>query len=177
MRGQLMSLSLESNLFGNAGCELLASGLLARVPGGWPTLPSLAELELKDNQIGSPGTASLARAFPAVPSLRYLGLADNRVDDVGVAAIALGAAALPRLVALDLSHNNRIASHGVRALSQAISAGAWPHMPPHRRDPRGKAWEGQLRGGIAVPGLDGRGLGLLDELLVARRARREAASV
>ena len=175
MRGQLMSLSLESNLFGNAGCELLASGLLARAPGGWPTLPTLAELELKDNQIGSPGTASLARAFPAVPSLRYLGLADNRVDDVGVAAIALGAAALPRLVALDLSHNNRIASHGVRALSQAISAGAWPHMPPHRRDPRGKAWEGQLRGGIAVPGLDG--LGLLDELLVARQARREAAAV
>ena len=83
--------------------------------------------------------------------------------------------ALPRLVALDLSHNNRIASDGVRALSQAISAGAWPHMPPHRRDPRGKAWEGQLRGGIAVPSLDGGRL--LDELLVARQARREAAAV
>lgn len=176
MRGQLMSLRLESNLFGNAGCELLASGLLARAPGGGLTLPTLAELELKDNQIGSPGTASLARAFPAVPSLRYLGLADNRVDDVGVAAIALGAAALPRLIALDLSHNNRIASHGVRALSQAISAGAWPHMPPHRRDPRGKAWEGRLRGGIAVPSLDGQA-GLLDELLVARQARRQAAAV
>jgi hypothetical protein len=176
MRGQLLSsLSLESNLFGNAGCELLASGLLARAPGGWPTLPSLAELELKDNQIGSPGTASLARAFPAVPSLRYLGLADNRVDDVGVIAIALGAAALPRLIALDLSHNDRIAAQGVRALAQAISAGAWPHMPPHRRDPRGKAGEGQLRGGITVPRLDG--LGLLDGLLVARQARREAAAV
>ena len=176
MRGQLMSLRLESNLFGNAGCELLASGLLARAPGGGLTLPTLAELELKDNQIGSPGTASLARAFMAVPSLRYLGLADNRVDDVGVAAIALGAAVLPRLIALDLSHNNRIASHGVRALSQAISAGAWPHMPPHRRDPRGKAWEGRLRGGIAVPSLDGQA-GLLDELLVARQARRQAAAV
>ena len=77
MRGHLVSLSLESNLFGNAGCELLASGLLARAPGGGPALPTLAELELKDNQIGGSGTASLARAFAAVPSLRYLGLADN----------------------------------------------------------------------------------------------------
>lgn len=172
MRGQLISLSLESNLFGNAGCELLASGLLARVPGGWPALPSLAELELKDNQIGSPGTASLARAFPAVPSLRYLGLADNRVDDVGVAAIALGAMELPRLVAFDLLHNRGIAAQGVRALAQAVSVGAWPHMPPHRRDPRGKAGEGRLRGGIAVPGSDG--LGLLDGLLVARHPQAAA---
>lgn len=174
MRGQLMSLSLESNLFGNAGCELLASGLLARVPGSRLALPSLTELELKDNQIGNPGTAALVRAFPAVPSLRYFGLSDNRVGDIGVTAIALGSTALLRLVALDLSHN-RIAAQGVRALEQAVSAGAWPHMPPYRRDPRGEAGEARLRGGIAVPGMDG--FGLLDRLLSARQARRNAAAV
>ena len=174
MRGQLVSLSLESNLFGNAGCELLASGLLARAPGGGPALPTLAELELKDNQIGGSGTASLARAFAAVPGLRYLGLADNRVDDVGVSAIALGAAALPRLVALDLSLNHRIAAQGMRALTKALAAGAWPHMPTHpRRDPRGKAGEGRLRAGFGVPPLDDEGL--RDELLVALDARQQAA--
>ena len=174
MRGQLVALSLESNLFGNAGCELLASGLLARAPGGGPALPTLAELELKDNQIGGSGTASLARAFAAVPGLRYLGLADNRVDDVGVSAIALGAAALPRLVALDLSLNHRVAAQGMRALTKALAAGAWPHMPTHpRRDPRGKAGEGRLRAGFGVPPLDDEGL--RDELLVALDARQQAA--
>ena len=175
-RGHLVSLSLEPNLFGNAGCELLASGLLARAPGGGPALPTLAELELKDNQIGGSGTASLARAFAAVPSLRYLGLADNRVDDVGVSAIALGAAALPRLAALDFSLNHRIAAQGMRALTKALAAGAWPHMPARpRRDPRVEAAEGRgrLRAGFDVPPLDDKGL--LDELLAALDARQQAA--
>jgi len=137
-----MSISLESNLLGNVGCELLASGLRARVPGGGLALPSLTELELKDNRVGNSGIAALVHAFPAVPTLQYFGLSDNRVDDV--AALALGATALPRLVALDLSHN-KIAAQGVRAIVHAVSAGAWPHMAPHRRDSSGKAELGRHR--------------------------------
>ena len=95
-------------------------------------------------------------------------------DTFGVSAIALGAAALPRLVALDLSLNHRVAAQGMRALTKALAAGAWPHMPTHpRRDPRGKAGEGRLRAGFGVPPLDDEGL--RDELLVALDARQQAA--
>ena len=63
---------------------------------------------------------------------------------------------------------------GMRALTKALAAGAWPHMPAHpRRDPRGEAGEGRLRAGFGVPPLDDEGL--RDELLVALDARQQAA--
>ena len=65
-------------------------------------------------------------------------------------------------------------AQGMRALTKALAAGAWPHMPTHpRRDPRGKAGEGRLRAGFGVPPLDDEGL--RDELLVALDARQQAA--
>ena len=96
-------------------------------------LPSLVQLNLDGNHIGSSGTVQLveALALGALPRLGYLNLEDNCIGDAGLKAfIACGTkGTLVGLLSLSLQIENAgITVSGVDALAAALRDGALPSL-------------------------------------------------
>jgi len=90
----IVTLSLDNNLIGDAGCQLVAASLTS--------MHSLSNLNLSFNQIGSRGVTSVMRALIGCESLRFLGLSGNVMKISGAIAMGFALAQHPRLTHLEL---------------------------------------------------------------------------
>ena len=95
----LVTLSLDNNVIGDAGCQLVAGSL--------PSMHHLSRLNLSFNQIGSRGTTSLMRAIIGCKSIQRLGLSGNMMKISGVIAMGFTLVQHLRLSVLELHHSMR----------------------------------------------------------------------
>jgi hypothetical protein len=117
-------------ILGLASVELTALGAPA-VAG----FAEVAELDLRDNQLGADGVAALVAAWSAQPPARLvaLDLSGNRAGVAG--ARALAAAPLPGLRRLALS-DSLLGRDGVVALTDGPLVARLTDLAPRRRWPR-----------------------------------------
>ena len=92
----LISLSLDNNVIGDAGCQLVAASLTS--------MHTLSRLNLSFNQIGSRGITSLMRALVGSESLTYLGLSGNVVKISAAIAMGFALAQHPRLAHIEVDN-------------------------------------------------------------------------
>jgi CheY-like chemotaxis protein/Ran GTPase-activating protein (RanGAP) involved in mRNA processing and transport len=90
----VMTLSLDNNLLGDAGCQLVAASLTS--------MHHLSSLNLSFNQIGSRGITTLMRALIGCESLTFLGLSGNVMKISGAIAMGFALAHHPRISRLEL---------------------------------------------------------------------------
>jgi len=96
LQHNLVTLSLDNNVIGDAGCQLVAGSL--------PSMHHLSRLNLSFNQIGSRGTTSLMRALIGCESIQRLGLSGNVMKISGAIAMGFTLAQHPRLSVLELDN-------------------------------------------------------------------------
>ena len=92
----VVTLSLDNNLIGDKGCQLIAASL--------PSLHHLSSLNLNFNQIKSRGMTSLMRGLIGCESITYLGLSGNMMQINGAIAMGFALSQHPRLAILDLDN-------------------------------------------------------------------------
>ncbi len=90
----VVTLSLDNNLLGDAGCQLVAASLTS--------MHHLSRLDLSFNQIGSRGVNALMRALIGCESLTFLGLSGNVMKISGAIAMGFALAQHPRLSHVEL---------------------------------------------------------------------------
>ncbi len=90
----VVTLSLDNNLLGDAGCQLVAASLTS--------MHHLSKLNLSFNQIGSRGVTTLMRALIGCESLTFLGLSGNIMKINGAIAMGFALAQHPRIKHLEL---------------------------------------------------------------------------
>ena len=90
----VVTLSLDNNLLGDAGCQLVAASLTS--------MHHLSSLNLSFNQIGSRGVTTLMRALIGCESLTFLGLSGNVMKISGAIAMGFALAQHPRISHLQL---------------------------------------------------------------------------
>ena len=90
----VVSLSLDNNMLGDAGCQLVAASLTS--------MHHLSSLNLSFNQIGSRGVTTLMRALIGCESLTFLGLSGNIMKITGAIAMGFALAQHPRISHLEL---------------------------------------------------------------------------
>lgn len=90
----IVTLSLDNNLLGDAGCQLVAASLTS--------MHHLSKLNLSFNQIGSRGVTTLMRALVGCESLTFLGLSGNVMKINGAIAMGFALAQHPRIKHLEL---------------------------------------------------------------------------
>jgi CheY-like chemotaxis protein/Ran GTPase-activating protein (RanGAP) involved in mRNA processing and transport len=90
----VVTLSLDNNLLGDAGCQLVAASLTS--------MHHLSSLNLSFNQIGSRGITTLMRALIGCESLTFLGLSGNVMKIGGAIAMGFALAQHPRIAHLEL---------------------------------------------------------------------------
>ncbi len=90
----VVSLALDNNLLGDAGCQLVAASLTS--------MHQLSKLNLSFNQIGSRGVTTLMRALVGCESLTFLGLSGNVMKINGAIAMGFALAQHPRMKHLEL---------------------------------------------------------------------------
>jgi len=96
LQHNLVSLSLDNNLIGDSGCQLVAASLTS--------MHYLSRLNLSFNQIGCRGITSLMRALLGCETINYLGLSGNVMKITGAIAMGFALAHHPRLAHLDLDN-------------------------------------------------------------------------
>ena len=96
LQHNVVTLSLDNNVIGDAGCQLVA--------GSIPSLHHLSCLNLSFNQIGSRGITSLMRALIVCESIQRLGLSGNVMRISGAIAMGFALAQHPRLSVLELDN-------------------------------------------------------------------------
>jgi len=96
LQHNLVTLSLDNNTIGDAGCQLVAGSLTS--------MHHLSELCLSFNQIGSRGITSLMRALIGCESIQHLGLSGNIMKISGAIAMGFALAQHPRLSCLELDN-------------------------------------------------------------------------
>lgn len=96
LQHNLVTLSLDNNIIGDAGCQLVAGSLTS--------MHHLSELFLSFNQIGSRGITSLMRALIGCESIQHLGLSGNVMKISGAIAMGFALAQHPRLSCLELDN-------------------------------------------------------------------------
>ena len=96
LQHNLVTLFLDNNIIGDAGCQLVAGSLTS--------MHHLSRLNLSFNQIGSRGTTSLMRALIGCPSITYLGLSGNVMKISGAIAMGYALAQHPRLAHLEVDN-------------------------------------------------------------------------
>ncbi len=90
----VVTLSLDNNMLGDAGCQLVAASLTS--------MHHLSSLNLSFNQIGSRGVTTLMRALIGCESLTFLGLSGNVMKISGAIAMGFALAQHPRIAHLEL---------------------------------------------------------------------------
>jgi len=96
LQHNLVSLSLDNNLIGDSGCQLVAASLTS--------MHYLSRLNLSFNQIGCRGITSLMRALLGCETITFLGLSGNVMKITGAIAMGFALAHHPRLSHLDLDN-------------------------------------------------------------------------
>ena len=96
LQHNIVSLSLDNNLIGDSGCQLVAASLTS--------MHYLSRLNLSFNQIGCRGITSLMRALLGCETITFLGLSGNVMKITGAIAMGFALAHHPRLAHLDLDN-------------------------------------------------------------------------
>lgn len=96
LQQKLVVLSLDNNVIGDRGCQLVAASLTS--------MHHLCSLNLSFNQIGSRGITSLMRALIGCESIKFLGLSGNVMKISGAISMGFALAHHPRLSRLELDN-------------------------------------------------------------------------
>lgn len=96
LQHNLVSLSLDNNLIGDSGCQLVAASLTS--------LHFLSRLNLSFNQIGCRGVTSLMRALLGCETITSLSISGNIMKVSGAMAMGYALAHHPRLAHLDVDN-------------------------------------------------------------------------
>jgi len=109
----LTELDLSCNMFGEGGLRSLAKALLE-------DSCSLRFLDLRENKLGDPGAALLARGLGPACTLQTLFLCKCSINDAGVIALMGAVRESPCLETLDLS-GNVFGDAGAEAVSSSLA--------------------------------------------------------